>query len=261
MSIKRKVVEYLEGCGGLRATLLARARALVVDAVTLARLPLPWEHRESVCHDLIMEPTNICNAKCVFCAYQFQDGFRRTRGVMSRALFERVAEEFKALGGRVVTYSPLLGEPLVDPDFVPRMGYLKDMGFAVCTNTNGTLLLRHDLEALVRLKPAHFVLSLGPLEKGSYELVYRNALYDELLRGVEELLTVRNRLRSTMVVHVAFRSYMKARDTLSLPDFRNRVLPLLTARERELVECKLQYDTWGGGGGGGGGGGKSGKNT
>ncbi len=169
--LKKVAAEYMEGCGGFRAALWARARTLASDAATLCRLPLRWQYREDVCRDLIVEPTNICNSRCIFCAYPFQGAFRRERGVMSRELFERVAEEFMGLGGRVVTYSPLLGEPLLDPDFVPRLTHLKSMGFAVCSNTNGTLLLRHDLEAMVRARPDHFVLSLGPLERTSYERV------------------------------------------------------------------------------------------
>ena len=59
------------------------AKRIVEDGRTLLRTPRKWDHLEiETPKTLFVETTNICNADCIFCAYQYQAGFRPGKGVM-----------------------------------------------------------------------------------------------------------------------------------------------------------------------------------
>ena len=45
---------------------------------------------------LQIETTNVCNARCVFCAYP---KMKREKGIMSMPLFERIVQEYAAMAG------------------------------------------------------------------------------------------------------------------------------------------------------------------
>ena len=51
-----------------------------------------------------IETTNVCNANCTFCAYQYQT---RDMGIMSEQLFKKIVEEYSALGGGSLGLTPL----------------------------------------------------------------------------------------------------------------------------------------------------------
>src|ERR1700704_696229 len=58
-----------------------------------------------------IETTNICNANCVFCAYQYQT---RPTGIMSVELFRKIIDEYSELGGGELGLTPTVGDPLID---------------------------------------------------------------------------------------------------------------------------------------------------
>ncbi len=70
---------------------------------------------------LHIEGTNVCNARCVFCAY---DQMERPKTVMSMQDFERVVGEYVAMGGAWVSLTPIVGDPFVDPHLFARLEYL-----------------------------------------------------------------------------------------------------------------------------------------
>ena len=68
-----------------------------------------------------MEGTNICNAACVFCAYPQME---RRKSTLPMADFERVVDEYVAMGGRHVSLTPIVGDPFVDRFLFERLDYL-----------------------------------------------------------------------------------------------------------------------------------------
>src|SRR6478672_8075702 len=71
---------------------------------------------------LNIELTNICNADCVFCGYQYQ---QRAKGIMSDEVFHRAVSEFVNCGGGDVFLTPIVGEATVDTKFLGRVKYLR----------------------------------------------------------------------------------------------------------------------------------------
>ena len=76
-------------------------------------LPLP--------QTLHIEGTNICNAQCLFCAYT---KMQRRKQTMPMEQFRRIVDEYLDLGGRRVSLTPIVGDPMVDPFLFERLDYL-----------------------------------------------------------------------------------------------------------------------------------------
>lgn len=97
----------------LATELTFRFRKRHVDALLARHRALP--------RALHIEGTNACNARCVFCAY---DQMQRPKTVMSMPDFERVVEQYAAMGGAWVSLTPIVGDPFVDPHLFARLDFL-----------------------------------------------------------------------------------------------------------------------------------------
>ncbi|MDX9973203.1 MAG: radical SAM protein [FCB group bacterium] len=98
------------------------------------------------CSHLYLELTDRCNRRCAYC---FQDtALRRTRD-LPREEAERVLREFKALGGRYVTFSG--GEPTLWPDWPSLAEFAANLGLVTTLATNGSTLGSH-IDVLNRLR-------------------------------------------------------------------------------------------------------------
>lgn len=102
----------------------------------LAPLPAPLT--------LFIEPTNICNFRCVYCPESF-DAFEERSGGLHRmdlATFERVADQIADLGRVKSLNFYMMGEPFVNrslPDFV-RVARDKAIADRITITCNGSLL-------------------------------------------------------------------------------------------------------------------------
>ena len=123
-------------------------RTLLRDAVPL---PAPFT--------IYVEPTNICNFKCVYCPESFEDFEQRSGGLTRMDLqgFERVSDQIKAMGGIKTLNFYMMGEPLVNRD-VPQfieIARQKQIAERIIVTSNGSLLVeetaRRIIEAETRL--------------------------------------------------------------------------------------------------------------
>jgi len=78
--------------------------------------------------ELHLELTNLCNANCVFCPYQFQT---RDTQFMSDAVFLKAAGDYVRIGGGSVGLTPVVGDALIDPKFLERARYLRSFPVAL----------------------------------------------------------------------------------------------------------------------------------
>lgn len=110
-----------------------------------------------------LETVNICNAKCRFCPYPQQVP---KKSLMSDRMFEDVARQITACGMGELCLTPMLGDPLLDPQIAARAARLRELGNLEKLRliTNGLALDRHSDDELVLLFDALDVLeiSLGP---------------------------------------------------------------------------------------------------
>lgn len=136
--------------------------------------------------ELTIEVTNICNANCVFCGYQFQT---RPKGIMPLERFRRIVDNYAALGGGMIELTPVVGDALVDKELEEKVRYaraLPQIG-RISFVTNGILLTRPRFESLVAAGVTHLTISLSGLDPAEYLRIYRVDRYATLIRNLEDI--------------------------------------------------------------------------
>lgn len=156
---------------------------------------------------LKLETTNACNARCVFCAYT---DMTRPRQVMSRHMFFSAVRSYSDMGGGAVTLTPCTGEILTDPRLLERFEVLRrhpeigDISFT-------TNLIAHerlsDGDWVAVLRETHYLfVSLGGLDRETYQRMYRVDKCEKVLAGVARVLSLREKAAPGLKVHLGFRT-------------------------------------------------------
>jgi radical SAM protein with 4Fe4S-binding SPASM domain len=135
-----------------------------------------------------IEITQHCNLKCPQCL--------RTKEGMTEGA-EMTVEQFKEvidkLGpGMVEIWSHGFGEPLIHPDFLELMRYVRKKGMVWGLATNGTLFRNYDFRELLSLQPTNIRFSIDAADSELFhKLRYPATLYPikvafKLLRGIRD---------------------------------------------------------------------------
>lgn len=127
---------------------------------TAQRIPLRDAAPLRAPFTLYVEPTNICNFKCVFCPESFPNFEERSGGLfrMDITAFDRLSDQVRDMGGVKTLNLYMMGEPLVNkalPDFI-KIARDKDIADRVIVTTNGSLLTE-DLSRRVLASGLHYL--------------------------------------------------------------------------------------------------------
>lgn len=71
---------------------------------------------------VICETVNSCNLDCIICAYSLQ---QRPRTLMPMDLFEKVLDDYSAMGGGAISLTPTVGDVLLDRRLAKRMDAIR----------------------------------------------------------------------------------------------------------------------------------------
>lgn len=188
-----------------------------------------------------IETTNICNAKCIFCAYQYQT---RATGVMDMGLFRKIIAEFVECGGGNVGFTPTVGEPLVDKHIIERIRYARRHPEIKNISMYSNMLTLHKLgaEALATSGITSLTVSTSGFDKEMYLRVYRSTSYEQMLANVIEFAEVNNRLGRPVNFNIDMRVDRPLHEVLSYPDHQ-KVAAVVGV---ENIGVKFRYDSWGG---------------
>lgn len=107
-----------------------------IDLVDASPLPAPMA--------IYVEPTNICNFRCVYCPESFSDFAQRSGGFkrLDADTFSDIADQIVALGQLKVLHFYMMGEPFLNrslPAFI-RLAVRKNIANRTCVTTNATVL-------------------------------------------------------------------------------------------------------------------------
>jgi radical SAM protein with 4Fe4S-binding SPASM domain len=148
-----------------------------------------------------IETVNACNARCPMCTI---DDWDRRDGLMSDALFEKIADEIGAHSGvvkRVALYRD--GEPLMDKKLAAKVAALKGRGVKrVGISTNAALLTEEKAEALLRAGIDEVLLSVDSLKPSVYEAIRVRLKFDEVMANCLRFIELRDKLGSPCQVWV-----------------------------------------------------------
>jgi radical SAM protein with 4Fe4S-binding SPASM domain len=196
---------------------------------------------------LVTGVTNICNAKCTFCAYPKVVANRTLQtGVMSLEVFKKAVDEWVAAGGRNLDLTPVVGDPLVDPGLLDKVDYAVNQARLpnVCLTTNAILLDKNKAyQRLVDLGVSVFISTQGT-SREVYAKIYGVNQYDEAMGNIRRLLEYNRSRGEPSRIVIRFRNHEKPSQIIRSRDFREIIKPHLSERVR--INFTVDYDNWGG---------------
>lgn len=135
---------------------------------------------------LRIEVTNRCNADCVFCAYQYQE---RDFTYMDFETFKVAIDQYAALGGTAINFSPVVGDALMDKKFLEKVEYANSLNQFTLMEiwTNAILLSREYFEKLVKAGMTRFFIAMSGFSEAEYYRVYRNKNYQRVFKNLKDI--------------------------------------------------------------------------
>ena len=169
--------------------------------------------------ELHLELTNLCNADCVFCPYQFQ---AREVQFMSDEVFHKAVHDYIAAGGGSVGLTPIVGDALIDPKFLDRVRHLRSFPEIdrIWLTTNCILLDKFGVEQVLRSGITALNVSTAGFDEEMYRRVYRNASYQRMRKNVLELVERNSALASPVAITIALRPDRPLDAVMADPDFQ-----------------------------------------
>jgi MoaA/NifB/PqqE/SkfB family radical SAM enzyme len=169
--------------------------------------------------ELHLELTNLCNANCVFCPYQFQQ--RRAEAMRDEVFFKAVSD-YVAIGGGSVGLTPIVGDALIDPKFLERARYLRSLPEIdrIWLTTNAILLDRVGIDDVLDSGINAINISTAGFDREMYERVYRNASYPRMLKNVRQLVERNAAKGNPVAVTICLRPDRPLDELMKDPDFQ-----------------------------------------
>jgi len=169
--------------------------------------------------ELHLEFTNLCNAKCIFCPYQFQ---KRKVDFMSDNIFYKAVDDFCKIGGGSVILTPIVGDALIDPKFLQRVKYLRSLHTIdrIELTTNGILLDKHGIEEILDSGITSILISTAGFEESMYKRVYQSNSYEKMRDNVLKLLECNSNRKTPVYITIGLRSDRSLNEVLKDKDFQ-----------------------------------------
>lgn len=187
-----------------------------------------------------IEVTNVCNANCIFCGYQYLE---RPKAVLPMDLFRKGIDEFDAWGGGSVGFNPVVGDSLVAPDIVERIRYArgkKNIG-RIGLFTNGIQIDDVGAAALVTSGLDDITISIGGFDRETYARIFRVDRWDSVREGILSLLKENESSGSKVRICIALRSDVPIWESLRKPAYKEM------ERYRFDLEFNIRhFDNWSG---------------
>jgi MoaA/NifB/PqqE/SkfB family radical SAM enzyme len=191
-----------------------------------------------------VEATNICNANCIFCGYQY---LKRPKATLPVNLFKKAIDEFAALGGGDVSFAPTVGEPLMDPDFIEKIRYAKDKKNIKKTTffTNGILINKIGARPIIGSGIDQIAVSIGGFDPQTYFRIFRVNHWHDVYIGIINLLKenelCHNRVNICIRLHsdIPIWRWIRTPAYAQLKRFRFGLM-------HNVFSDNIYYDNWGG---------------
>ena len=202
------------------------------------------ETRAKVPNMLFLEVSDVCNANCIFCSYQFDP---RKKGFLKASSYEKALREYHTLGGKSVSLSPMTGEIFMNNDILSILELIDELGFEdVYSYTNLLRIHKFDMDTILHTGFTQLRISAAPLEVDVYTKMYGVSAqkYEQLLKNFKSFLSALKEADNPKLqsVVIEFRSDRDLRECLQTSDFKEWVQPYLS--ERVTLAGLRDFDSW-----------------
>jgi radical SAM protein with 4Fe4S-binding SPASM domain len=166
---------------------------------------------------------------------------------MSFEVFKKAVDEWGANGGQSVDLTPVVGDPLIDPNLLEKIHYaVRQVGIKhLSLTTNAILMNRNETyKRLVDSGIHQIYISTEGTNREMYEKIYGVEQYEAVISGVRNLLEYNRSQGEPVGVAIRFRNAQKPSTIVRSEDFKNHIKPYLSQKVR--VNFTVDYDNWGG---------------
>ncbi|VVB59250.1 Coenzyme PQQ synthesis protein E [uncultured archaeon] len=142
---------------------------------------------------LQIEPTNYCNSDCICCC---SSRSTRKKGYMDLHLFKKIIDDAAQIRIKKI-HLYLHGEPLLHPQIVEMISYIKSKNLGIHISTNGMSLNKEKIENILRtgINSADLLtFSIYGYSKDIHEKIMRGVKHDVVLKNIFDFIELRNKL-------------------------------------------------------------------
>lgn len=188
---------------------------------------------------LTIEVTNICNANCRFCAYRHQ---KRAKGIMPDELFKYAMHRYAEAGGGILNLTPVVGDPLVDPNLIHKIRFAKQMKEITYVFLYTNLIGLDGFEPRELLSSGLNAINVSTCLGGKemYARIFGVDRYDSVMQNLEALLRENRRLNNPAKVAIHVRADKPHKRVRSNPVYRR----IVRRYGRGVCHIDDQYDNW-----------------
>lgn len=142
-----------------------------------------------------IETTNLCDLKCIMCEGR---SMKRSKGMMSMDLFERIIRECNEIGVDSVKLG-LWGEPLLNKRLPDMIRFAKENSSLILQfNTTANLMTEAVSRTLIEAGLDHLTVSIDGVSAETYERIRIGGKFERVLRNVERLIELKRELGSAL---------------------------------------------------------------
>jgi radical SAM protein with 4Fe4S-binding SPASM domain len=192
------------------------------------------------------ETTNVCNAKCVFCANTVM---QRRKQMLDMALFKKAVDELVTMGVTEIDFNVTIGDPLLDKKLLERARYVrqhpqfKTLGFVT------TLQWFHlfDFDEFVDAGFTWLSLSITLSGREKYKEFFGVDCYDKMLENLTSLLEKNQRRGNPIGLVFSIKPTNEPRGAILEHEDFKRIAALAPVDLEQCIESTGAYvDDWGG---------------
>ncbi len=142
---------------------------------------------------LQIEPSSICNYRCVFCFETDKSFTNKKNGHMGKMSYELFKEIIDQIHGKIEFISlASRGEPLANPDIPKMLTYCNNKFLNLKINTNASLLDEKKIHSILQGGVKTLVFSADAAEEKLYSELRVNGNLKKVLKNIENFQKIKN---------------------------------------------------------------------
>lgn len=133
---------------------------------------------------LMVEVTNICNQKCIFCA---NSKSVRKKGIVEYEMVQKVISDAYKLGARELSFHAM-GEPLICKELPQCVKVAKDIGYEyVYIDTNGALAIPDVINPVIDAGIDSIKFSISGATRETYKMIHGRDDFDIVIDNIKKV--------------------------------------------------------------------------
>ena len=151
--------------------------------------------------NLLIEITNHCNNKCIFC---YNECMHRKRKFINKELCKKILVEAYELGMREVGFY-VVGEPLLDKRLKDFIHYAKTIGYEyIYITTNGILANLIRVQELYENGLNSIKYSINATNREDYKMIHKTDFFNTVIDNLTEVYQWKKKNNSNLKIYVSF---------------------------------------------------------